>query len=96
MYSNWRASCFQRIFIALFVFLKSAPKVTLRIATKIYANKDACIKGNFKELTRTQFCSESETLDFSEAAKAVETINKWCAEKTNDHIRKIVTPGMLI
>lgn len=63
------------------------------MANKIYASKEISIKDNFKEITGTHFRSESETIDFKNSALAAKSINQWCAEKTNDKIKKIIEPS---
>ncbi|XP_008551578.1 ovalbumin-related protein X [Microplitis demolitor] len=68
--------------------LKSA---RLRLAQKIYVADNFEINPEFKDMTDNNFRSPMEALDFNKADEASQTINGWCAQKTNNRIREIVT-----
>jgi len=84
------------------ILLNALPKVDnstkLNIANSIWYRKGFPVKPAFLDLNRTYFNSEVRPLDFDKAG-AVDTINNWCAEKTNQLIKKpldkISTDAML-
>jgi serine protease inhibitor len=61
----------------------------LEIANSIWYRNEFPVYDAFIEMNRIYFAAEVEDLDFS-SPKAVETINKWVADKTHDKIRKII------
>ena len=65
----------------------------LDIANKIYVKQGCGILATFNELVSTKFLSEIENINFNDNANASITINKWIAEKTNNMITKVVSPG---
>jgi serpin B len=70
--------------------LQSADKdVVFEIANAIYYADGFTAKNNFLDVNRNVYKAEVNKLDFS-SQKAVDTINKWVAEKTNDKITKII------
>lgn len=66
--------------------------VSLNIANSIWLNKDYINGGDFSEeykaLVADKYYAEAKAVDNS---KAVEEINNWCAEKTNDKISQIIS-----
>lgn len=73
------------------ILLNALPKVDnstkLNIANSIWYRTGFPVKPAFLDLNRTYFNSEVRPLDFAKAG-AVDTINNWCAEKTNQLIKK--------
>lgn len=61
----------------------------LEIANSIWYRNGFPVYDAFIEMNRTYFSAEVEELDFS-SPKAVETINKWVADKTHDKIEKVI------
>jgi len=61
----------------------------LEIANSIWYRNGFPVYDAFIEMNRTYFSAELEALDFSNP-KAIETINKWVADKTHDKIRKVI------
>lgn len=55
--------------------------------------KDVELKPDFKDMTEKDFGSTAEIVDFNKEAEAAATINNWSAEKTNNRIKDIVSPG---
>lgn len=73
------------------ILLNALPKVDnstkLNIANSIWYRTGFPVKPAFLDLNRTYFNSEVRPLDFAKTG-AVDTINNWCAEKTNQLIKK--------
>ena len=69
--------------------LRADPKTTIGIANSIWYRQGATIKAPFLEANRTYYDAEVEALDFT-SPTAVSTINGWCAQKTNNRIKKIL------
>lgn len=65
---------------------KVDPSTQLTIANSIWYRKNFPVKPGFLEVNRTYFNSEIRPLDFS-LPEAVDIINQWCAEKTNQLIK---------
>ena len=70
--------------------LRADPKTTIGIANSIWYRQGATIKAPFLEANRTYYDAEVEALDFT-SPTAVSTINGWCARKTNNRIKEIIT-----
>jgi len=71
----------------LTVLPEADPKTTLNIANSIWCKQGFSVKEDFLNTNKTYFDSEVRELDFDKEG-AVDTINAWCAEKTNDLIPK--------
>lgn len=73
------------------IMLNALPKVDnstkLNIANSIWYRIGFPVKPTFLELNRTYFNSEVRPLDFAKTG-AVDTINQWCADKTNQLIKR--------
>ena len=63
------------------------PKTTLNIANSIWYKLGFPVKEDFLNINRDYFDAEVRELDFDKEG-AVDTINNWCALKTNDLIKK--------
>lgn len=68
-------------------------EVDLKIANKIFPNKNLEVKPEFKALTKEVFLSEEQQLDYSKSSEAVKTINQWCEDNTNKKIKDLLKPG---
>lgn len=66
---------------------KTDPKTTLNIANSIWYKQGFSVKEDFLNTNKKYFDAEVRELDFDKEG-AVDTINEWCAEKTNDLIQK--------
>nr|AGH14065.1 serine protease inhibitor [Prevotella sp. Sc00033] len=64
--------------------------VTLNIANAIFLNKGRTLKKQFAEDVSSYYDATAETLDFKESKKSADVINKWCDDKTNGMIPKIL------
>lgn len=64
--------------------------VTLNIANAIFLNKDKTLKKQFAEDVSNYYDAAAKSLDFKESKKSVDVINKWCDDKTNGMIPKIL------
>lgn len=62
----------------------------LRVANKIYVQQSYHIKPAFAQLAKEQFASETETLDFGDAAASAAAINAWVEQKTNHLIKDLI------
>ncbi len=73
------------------------PKVTFYIANSVWTRKGFPVERQFIDVNRHYFDAEARTLDFG-TTDAVETINGWVAEKTEDKISKLLDaiPGEVV
>ncbi|KAK2581794.1 hypothetical protein KPH14_002269 [Odynerus spinipes] len=69
--------------------------VQLSLANKAFVNKNFSVKPSYQQLTQSAFRSTSESLDFSNTAKAAATINQWCEEQTNHRIKDLIEPDSI-
>ncbi|XP_057318331.1 uncharacterized protein LOC130663228 [Microplitis mediator] len=83
----------KRGFQSLIDNLNNLKKVELRLAQKIFMQNGIEIKPDFKDITENYFRSTAQTLDFSKAEEASQTINNWCSEKTNNRIKEVIKAG---
>ena len=65
------------------------PTTKLNIANSLWYKEGYPLKANFLKLNTDYFNAEVRSLDF-EKAWAVDTINNWCARKTNQLIPKVL------
>jgi len=76
------------------IMLLSLPTVdsstTVKIANSIWYKSEFQIKQPFLVMNKIYFNAEVRSLDFS-ATWAVDTINGWCAQKTNNLIKNVLT-----
>lgn len=80
----------QRGFKGLLEQLNNVENVTLELANKVYLAKGLELKPEFKELTSSNFKSETSELDVAQPAKAAEDVNSWVKDKTHNKIDKIL------
>lgn len=77
------------------IMLDSLPaadeKTKLNIANSIWCREGFPVKKAFLDINKEYFNAEVRNLDFSKSW-AADTINNWCARKTNDLIKKVVSP----
>lgn len=75
---------------SLVTALKSLdPKVVLEIANAIFYKQEFKVEDDFVTINKNFYDAEVEALDFN-SPDAVNTINNWVADKTNDKIDKIL------
>jgi len=66
--------------------------LVLETANAFCMQADYQFHDSYKQLLHDRFLAELFTVDFTEnPAEAVEKINQWCAENTNDKIKKIIS-----
>lgn len=73
--------------------LKESPM--LKIANKVYVKNAYHIKESFKSVATKQFHSESEEIDFEQAASSAHTINQWVEQNTNNLIKDLISQDSL-
>lgn len=67
----------------------------LKMANKIYVANDVELQPTFNDLVHKHFYSEVDSISFQDSNKAVDIINHWVEEKTNQRIKKLLQPSML-
>jgi serpin B len=75
--------------------LKTDPNTKLAIANSIWTHEGFPVKQSFYDVNKTWYNAEVQEIDFS-SADALTLINKWCSDKTNGLIKKIlekISPG---
>lgn len=83
------AAAFQQQMVAI------ANNPMLRVANKIYVQQSYTIKAAFAQLAKEQFASETQTLDFGDAAPSAAAINEWVELKTNHLIKNLIDASAL-
>ncbi|XP_018347603.1 PREDICTED: serine protease inhibitor 3/4-like isoform X4 [Trachymyrmex septentrionalis] len=73
--------------------LNNVENVTLKLANKMFVGKDFPVKPEYKQDLQTYYKSDIQSVDFSKSQEAVNTINTWCKEQTNDRIKSIINEG---
>lgn len=63
------------------------PSTKLNIANSLWYKQGFLVKGDYLQVNKNYFNAEIRELDFAKA-DAVDTINQWCADKTNNLIKK--------
>lgn len=77
---------FQKMMSAL---LKTDPSTKLAIANSIWTNNSIYIKQPFLDINKKYYAAQIESVDFSNP-NTVNRINNWCAEQTNNLIKKVL------
>ena len=67
---------------------------SLNIANGLWTQKDLHIEQAFLDLLASNYQTETQSVDFSQAQEAADLINRWVEEKTEGKIRDIAQPGM--
>lgn len=70
-------------------------KYTLNIANALWFAKDSDILFSYRNTIEDDFKAKIDTLDFTETAEAIKTINAWIADATSDKITDLLHPGDL-
>ncbi|HRZ97514.1 MAG TPA: serpin family protein [Paludibacter sp.] len=73
------------------------PKTKLSLANSIWYKQGYEVKKSFLDVNKNYFNAEVRELDFTQAW-AVDTINNWCARKTNDLVKEVLDniPGDVV
>ncbi|UJR15752.1 hypothetical protein I4U23_002687 [Adineta vaga] len=67
-------------------------KVQLKLANRLYAQKDYKLQGEYLSLVQKSFQADIKLEDFqNQSEKVVQTINAWVEEQTNTLIRNLLT-----
>lgn len=67
--------------------------MTLNIANKIFVRHDLELKPAFKAATLDHFHSSIQPVDFARTNEAVDLVNNWAAQQTNNKIKEILKNG---
>jgi len=67
----------------------------LKVANKVYVMQGYRVKKEFDVIAKDKFHSESQSLNFNQAADSANTINTWVESKTNDKIKNLISPDSL-
>uniref|UniRef100_A0A1A9W9K2 Serpin domain-containing protein n=1 Tax=Glossina brevipalpis TaxID=37001 RepID=A0A1A9W9K2_9MUSC len=67
----------------------------LKIANKIYVQKDYEVQDEFNSLLNDKFFSKAEEINFTANVDAAKAINSWVALKTNNRIQDLILPASL-
>ena len=70
-------------------FLGIDPTTDIAIANSIWYRNNFSVKNSFVEIGKEYFDAEVQALNFNNPI-AANTINNWCAEKTNNRIKNII------
>lgn len=65
------------------------------MAQKIFIKDSFEVKSEFKDVLKSNFKSEVQSLDFKNSEEASQTINSWCSSKTNGRIQNVLSPSKL-
>ncbi|XP_022232379.2 LOW QUALITY PROTEIN: serine protease inhibitor 42Dd [Drosophila obscura] len=69
-------------------YIKS--KTVLEIANKVYTRENLKVAPHFREVAQKYFDSDVEALDFSRETEAVDRINAWVKQETQEKIERVV------
>ncbi|KYN05708.1 PREDICTED: antitrypsin-like isoform X5 [Cyphomyrmex costatus] len=73
--------------------LNNVENVTLKLANKMFIGESFPVKPEYKQDLKTYFHSDIQSVNFNDSQEAVNVINNWCKEKTNDRIKDILSEG---
>jgi len=79
-------------FKAVFHRAEAFTRLELKLANRLYVQKEYHIEQDYFNLIQKSFHSDIKLEDFkNESVKAVQTINTWVEERTNQRIRNILS-----
>jgi serine protease inhibitor len=70
--------------------LEKSPNYELQIGTKIYVDKSINPRQRYAAIMESYYFTKVEKIEFSKADEAAKTINDWCANITQNHIKELV------
>ena len=73
--------------------LRNSHSATVRFANKIYSDDSFEIKRDFLDLLNIFFRTSQDQVDFSQSSRAVEKINNFVRDKTNNLITNLLSPS---
>uniref|UniRef100_T1GWX2 Serpin domain-containing protein n=1 Tax=Megaselia scalaris TaxID=36166 RepID=T1GWX2_MEGSC len=65
----------------------------MKIANKIFLNKNYVVGESFAQLSKKSFNSGAENLNFADSIKSEKHINDWVENETNGKIKELLSPG---
>ncbi len=68
----------------------------LHTANALWMQEGYPLKEDFVTVVEDCYGGESNMIDFGDAVKAADTINGWVEERTNEKIKDLLSPGMLV
>ncbi|XP_043281348.1 serine protease inhibitor 3/4-like isoform X2 [Venturia canescens] len=74
-------------------YLNSFQKAELHVANRVFLSSEITPNPQFADTMERAFRSQAQTLNFYDAAKSSQTINRWGAAETNNRITEVVSPG---
>ena len=75
--------------------LKSNLTTKIELANVIFADETFKIKNEYEKTLNHSFLTEVRQVDYSNGEESMETINDWVANKTNNLIEDLISPGSL-
>lgn len=82
--------------LQLFTTVGQDTKVKLKLANRLYAQKGYQLEGDYLNLVQKSFQADIKLEDFVNAsAEAVQTINTWVENQTNQLIRNLLSPDVI-
>jgi serpin B len=66
--------------------------ISLNVANRLYADDDFDLADEFNKNLEKYYQSQLELIDFSQAEKSAEKINKWISNQTNNIINNVLKP----
>lgn len=70
--------------------LYSVKNITVNFANKIYVQNNYKLQRNFKEIAKTYFDADVETINFKNNNAAAKKINNWAKKKTKNKVNTLV------
>jgi Serpin (serine protease inhibitor) len=71
------------------------PDFQLRIANRLWGQKDFQFQPAFLDVTKTNYGADLGLLDFNQSDAARKTINSWIEEQTDNKIQDLIAAGVL-
>ncbi|MEL4358728.1 MULTISPECIES: serpin family protein [unclassified Luteococcus] len=91
---NTQLSALQHALAARNVEIKDRPRsgeVKLELTNALWAQQETPVKQGFLDQTARWYGAGLHGVDFTDAARTVQQINDWAAEKTHDRIKDLLT-----
>ena len=75
--------------------LKNKVEIKIELANLIFVDKTFYIKNDYESTLKHAFLTEVMQVDYSNGKESEDTINDWVANKTNNLIKDLISPGSL-
>jgi serpin B len=84
-----------KILLTSYSKLKNKVETRIELANVLFVDETFDIKDDYQSMLKQSFLTEVRQVDYSNGKESEDTINDWVANKTNNLIKDLISPGSL-